>query len=376
MGTGHNRNAPCWCGSGKKYKHCHLNRHSEPPIQPWETADKLRESFGRKTCLAPPPLLSQCTKQIARAHTVPKSGSLDLIARAGHVYSFVPSFENLTKNNGVLVPSLFGINRASTFTGFCTKHDDAIFAPLEKAEFEGTSKQCFLLAYRAIARELFTKSSQHSHGAFSRTLDRGRSPTQQKAIQRFLAAHQAGVEAGLRDVQNHKAQCDDLLMAGRFDRVRAYLIEFEGPPPIMASGSLYPEVGFDGNQVQVLTIGEELPKLISHASFCSAHRGVVAFIWLEGSHSACLPFVRSLHGLRDDELADAIVRFLFEFCENVHIQPDWWEQLPDQDQQSLVRRMTTSADPTTARSRDCLRPDGVRAHYPAVGGRRALGFNM
>jgi hypothetical protein len=33
------RNAPCWCGSGKKYKKCHLNidadaeaKHHTPPI--------------------------------------------------------------------------------------------------------------------------------------------------------------------------------------------------------------------------------------------------------------------------------------------------------------------------------------------------------
>ncbi|WP_171842287.1 SEC-C metal-binding domain-containing protein, partial [Vibrio parahaemolyticus] len=23
------RNEPCWCGSGKKYKKCHLSRHQE-----------------------------------------------------------------------------------------------------------------------------------------------------------------------------------------------------------------------------------------------------------------------------------------------------------------------------------------------------------
>ena len=374
MSEGHLRNAPCWCGSGKKYKNCHLNRQSQQPVQPWETAAKLRDSFSTKTCLAPKSFSSQCVNQIARAHTISKSGSLELIARAGHVYSFVPSFENLTKNNGILVPELFGINRASTFTGFCARHDDTIFAPLEKVEFCGTHEQCFLLAYRALAREAFTKSSQSSHIQFSRTLDRGRPLPEQIALQRFAAAHQAGIEAGLKDVRVHKTRYDDLLVAGNFESVRAYVIEFEGAPPVMASGSLFPEFDFDGNAVQTFKIGEDLPALVSHASVYSGTRGVVAFIWLEDSDPACVPLVRSLHALRDRDLSDAILRFLFEFCENVHIQPDWWEGLPAESRNALVQRMTMSIDPTKSRSSDCLRPDGVTTMYPKVRTRRAVGF--
>ena len=146
------RNDQCWCGSGKKYKHCHLDRERQAPLNPWDASEKIRNAFGTKICLAPEAWRNECSRQISRAHTVPKSGSLRQIVRDGHVYAFVPSQENLMKNDGVVMPELIGLNRASTFTGFCSHHDDAIFSPVEKQMFSSSQEQCFLLGYRSPRR--------------------------------------------------------------------------------------------------------------------------------------------------------------------------------------------------------------------------------
>jgi hypothetical protein len=169
------RNDPCWCGSGKKYKKCHLNREDEEPIQPWQLDKGLKRVLAARQCLAPDPWKQDCSPQIGRAHTVPRSGSLAKIARDGHVYSFRFSVQGLLKASGALRPELVGINQASTFTGFCSEHDRAIFAPLETMPFTATPEQCFLLCYRAVAREIFTKqagaSMAHQYG---RVMDRGK----------------------------------------------------------------------------------------------------------------------------------------------------------------------------------------------------------
>lgn len=36
------RNDPCWCGSGKKYKHCHLVRDEAKKRRVMEAACKVR----------------------------------------------------------------------------------------------------------------------------------------------------------------------------------------------------------------------------------------------------------------------------------------------------------------------------------------------
>ena len=177
------RNDPCWCGSGEKYKRCHLDRATQTPIQPWDVSKKFKQAFSTKTCLAPESWLNECQDRISRAHTVPKSGSLKRIARDGHVYSFVPSLENLRKNQGTLAPELLGIQKASTFTGFCAWHDRSIFAPLEQQKFYGTPEQCFLLGYRALAREFYTKRAATRLQGLHRDMDKGKALAEQVQIQ-------------------------------------------------------------------------------------------------------------------------------------------------------------------------------------------------
>src|SRR2546425_3937411 len=106
MGNRRRRNDPCWCGSGEKYKRCHLSRENQQPAPQWEIEEKLREAFARKTCLVPAAFKPECVKQISKAHTIPKSGSLERISRKGHVYSFVLSFKNLNASRGLIAPSL------------------------------------------------------------------------------------------------------------------------------------------------------------------------------------------------------------------------------------------------------------------------------
>lgn len=78
MKTG--RNDPCWCGSGQKFKRCHLGRESEERAKPWEVTTEFRKDFSKKLCSAPEILHDQCSGTIVAAHTVPRSGSLNKIA--------------------------------------------------------------------------------------------------------------------------------------------------------------------------------------------------------------------------------------------------------------------------------------------------------
>ena len=199
------RNDPCWCRSGMKYKHCHLNRGNQKPLEPFQVVELYKKAFSQETCLAPDVWLNECSSKIATAHTVPKSSSLKRISSQGHLYSFFPMTRHIDENNqlksqGKLKPELLGINKASTFTGFCSRHDDAIFAPLEKDVFRGTLEQCFLLGYRALVREIYTKCGQKHSAALARNLvDRGKSYEEQRKIQEFYQAYQPAIEEGFRN---------------------------------------------------------------------------------------------------------------------------------------------------------------------------------
>ena len=353
------RNDPCWCGSGKKFKRCHLNRESEKPVARWDAAREFRKAFAAKTCLAPEGWRSDCSTT-ARAHTVPRAGSLRHIARNGHVYSFVPSPEKLIKHHGVCFLELRGINRASTFTGFCSKHDDAIFAAIEKQPFSATPDQCFLLGYRALAREIFTKQAAASLVDLRRTMDRGKPLEAQLDIQIQNSFYETGNEAGLSDNAHHKSIYDQILQTQDFSKVRYYVIEVEGAPDVMCSGAVFPEQDFNGLELQDIRDLTTTLDLLSFTSFFGGKAGAIVFAWTADSDRTCARLIESLHAIDDTHVTAALLRLFFEHCENVHMRPEWWESLNDDSRQALVRRMAASASPWTSRPDAILADDGLQ----------------
>jgi len=370
------RNDPCWCGSGKKYKQCHFDRERQEPLRVRDASSEFRKAYSARICLAPEEWKHDCSNQISKAHTVSKAGSLERIARTGHVYAFVPSLENLRKNKGLLVPELYGINRASTFTGFCSKHDDAIFAPLEKTIFSGTPEQCFLIGYRALARENFTKQAAFSLIEFRRELDRGKPLSHQIDIQTLNLLYELGLSAAVKDNEYYKRIYDDVLINRKFGDVRAYIVETENIPPVMCSGGVYPEQDFEGNKLQDICDLKQTPHSIYFSSFYGGQYGAIVFTWLPESDRTCRAFIQSLHRVPTESLVGALLRFFFEFCENVHISPEWWEQLPSSAMDAIVRRMSESANPTIERVSGCLKDDGVRFPPWVIIQRKTIGFAL
>ena len=125
-------------------------------------AEKVTKGFtSQKYCSVPEGMKEHCSKKIIKAHTVSKSGCLAEISdETNHVLGLKPSLSSLNKNSGIVHLEKIGINRASTFGGFCSFHDKELFSPIEDNEFVYTEEQCFLLAYRAVAKEQYAKQSQ------------------------------------------------------------------------------------------------------------------------------------------------------------------------------------------------------------------------
>jgi len=87
------RNDLCWCGSGKKYKRCHLDRESEERLQFPVIQDTIRKSTKQKVCFHPEASPASCSTVIS-AHTIQRSRVLGkVIGRDKHVLTFHPSYK-------------------------------------------------------------------------------------------------------------------------------------------------------------------------------------------------------------------------------------------------------------------------------------------
>ena len=367
------RNDPCHCGSGKKYKKCCLEKDKGVPnIQ--RSIGATRKAFAKKYCMHPDASPAECSGNIVRAHTLQRSGVLSRIARAGHVYGWPLDPSALFKNNGRLLPELIGIKNASTFTGFCGHHDTFIFAPLETNPFGPTSEQLFLLAYRGIARELFTKSASASLGP-ERDSALEQLPVELRGLlETTNRDFQTGTDLGQGDLATRKTEFDDCLLKKDFSSLRYYLVRFRDVPTVLCSGAILVEMDFDGNRLQDIGPSNGAPSYITCSCIAVDGGGAMILAWL-GNDEVSKAFVESVHRLPDDEISSAIIRFAFEHFENTYFEPDWWEALNEGQRQKLIGRFNVAMSPIQTRETRCLIADGEQyADWGLVGRQNNLGL--
>jgi len=260
----------------------------------------------------------------------------------------------------LLKPQLVGIGRASTFSGFCSFHDDKIFGPLEKESYSGMLNQCFLLGYRAIAKELYAKEAANSLAEYRAKMDYGRSVTDQILIQRHASAHNSGTQIGFRDIVHHKRVFDEVLVSGDLTRVRVLRVLIDGVFPIMASGAIYPERDFSGARLLDLSDLESCPSLMAFSLIFGSDCSEAVFTWVEDGDTVCERFVRSIEQLPQEVLPHSLVKFSFEFFENTHISPNWWDDLTDRQRDYLIRKWQAGIRPFEDIAPNCLVDDGMR----------------
>lgn len=358
------RNDPCPCGSGKKFKQCCLNAPGAGKF--FTEAKTLQRAMSVDRCLAPLGHRQECARTFAKAHTVPHA-SLKRIAADGHVFSFVPSAYNLKRHGPAFPPQQLGVKRASTFTGFCSNHDNAIFAPLEKVPFAGTPEQCFLLAYRALARELHLKQSTLAYWDDRLLKQKAFDPT--PPLDRlFLNGFLKGTRKGVADLTSHKADYDQMLIGGNYSGVRAHVVELSRPPSVMCSGGIVPEHTFGGEKLIDIPNHRQRLSLLSFSSFADSAAGFVVFAWVDDGTDYCDRLLQSLKRLPPELLTASLIRFFFECCENVHIQPSWWQGLTASVQDRLAARMDVSSEFIPRdQARDFHSEDGVvYGHWDVV----------
>ncbi len=331
------RNDPCWCGSGKKYKHCHLGRSQETALPLGAIVDHARRYFRVKECLHPEASHRTCGKVIG-AHTIQRQGALrHIIDKNGHCLSFFPPSLPRAEE-----PRKVGWRQASVFPGFCDKHDTA-FAPIETAPFAGTPEQCFLLAYRAECHEFYQKqASARAQKQVSQELDRGKGPEEQVVIQSIQGTLGRDIAKGLLEAQQHKRQMDQEFLTKRYDSYSSFFVCFEGPASIVGTGAATPNRSLSGRELQKFRSTASIQRL--YPAFVCYERGAAAvFVW-RTADSAPSAFIEELRHLDQDKLPGIIAQFMLAYVENTYFSTEWWTSL-SHDEQCHVRDLALLPDP-------------------------------
>lgn len=367
------RNDPCWCGSGKKYKKCHVDRERQAPLQLQEILDRQKSAWISRTCLHPH-ATTGCKGKIVEAHTIQRGGGLTRIARAGHVYGFGNPYTKMLETGLMAELRRVGLRDASTFTGFCTHHDNALFRPIETEPIVPTAEQAFLLGYRAFCREFFMKQRAAEIVPLMREMDRGKDLDAQIQIQEWVSRYAAENATARRQGALYKAGCDDVLLTSSFERVAFVSFTLDGPPDVACSGFYAPQVDFQGRRIQRdVSKPDTTPDLVSVVLTPTQEGGIGLLTWV-GRQPASEAFATSLAALPNEAVPHAFVRLVFEYFENAFASPAWWDALPEPTRDRLLARMNEGGlspePPPTA-----LTDDGLRTVAWTVTRRTSIGLS-
>ena len=367
MRTKLGRNTRCWCGSGKKYKRCHLDRDAQQSIGKQEAIEQFHSLYEKGNCLHPNAGPSTCTGKIIKSHTIQRHGGLDRIAHNGHVYTLLkdgrPFDESKWKPNSG--PNKVGTRKASTFTGFCARHDNELFAPLERKPFNGTMEQIALLGYRAICYELYMKERALAGSSLQRNMDKGKSQAFQWQWQKSVTIRNSGVNKAIEELRGLKSQYDEIMSNRCFFKMNYYVVNFDSSPEAMCNGTAQATHDFRGNRIGHLGFLSHPANWLTFSLIETDTGGAAIFSWLV-DHTKSKDILLTLDEVSDAYLPHAIIRFMFEFFENTYFSPTWWDGLENSVQAILKKRQLRDiigpfGERDYPRPDDCLSDDGIRA---------------
>ena len=109
-----------------------------------------------KRCLFYDRFGNRCKCDAIQSHSIQKGGAIAAISENGHVLKIGPTL-NAKKLKDFETFERIGVNKASTFLGFCNLHDTEVFAEIEAGNLIFSDRVAVIFAIRAIALELYRK---------------------------------------------------------------------------------------------------------------------------------------------------------------------------------------------------------------------------
>ena len=179
---------------------------------------------------------------------------------------------------------LRGIGKMSTFAGFCWRHDNEIFEPIDTQPLQPTVEQAALYAHRSLCREFFVYKNAP---ALAELWSKEQPFT-------FFAAVKTGRSLGFESLKRHKVKFVVSLKERAFSDDEYVLMLSHQKPTVVFSGVLYPHFDFLGRRLQTL---DDVQANLDLNTICSAAMKEdwgFLFAWHKSSGGTFREFMGSL----------------------------------------------------------------------------------
>jgi len=274
------------------------------------------QSARLSRCLAPS---GACGNGAIRAHSVQNSTVMGLLHRNGHVK--VPGYTMSSDDSFSTSWNDIGRNLATTFEGFCSAHDSAIFLPIDTQEFDSTNhEQLFLYAYRSAVHELHAsmeaaiKMQTGYEMRIEAGLDTGEHPEEAglRAVDQMIVAHSTYV---------YKSTLDRALLSRRFQVLKHEIFRLPDQIPTMAVSACF--------DLANRPTREDPPRAALNIFPTSPQETVIIFSFTDDDTAAVQEYIAAIRTATGVYQKYLISRMVLMHAENFVIAPstfDMWSE--------------------------------------------------
>ena len=334
---GGDRNKLCWCGSGKKYKKCHLDSDNQKEKFHFDSVINTHlMNFGKRRCCAKDTGLGACSGKIREVHPVSRDSGLSEISRSGNIIQYGLDFSAMKKKSDKILLKVKekGIKFGSVFYGFCEKHDRSLFSCFENKGFTGRSDQCLEIACRNTSRELNCKNTGFYLRDLYSGVDQIISPENQRYYESYTNNCNLGNENERKNIKNIHDRLFRALAKKEYGILQSLIIKFDVLLPYMFTDAWSPYVDIYDRKLQdVLTT--KRPKKVFMSSFTDKNCSYICMSWLDTDDAPGKIIAEQIKNLSPDKQSEIILLMALMNMINVAFNPDWFEAL-NYDQRKLL----------------------------------------
>jgi hypothetical protein len=228
------------------------------------------------------------------------------------------------------------VDRATTFAGFCTHHDHAVFQPIEGDAFNSSAEALFLYAYRALCSDLYTMEVKFeilkAPLEAVRDLKTGQSL---RALDEMVKMN----DVTLKEVTAIQGEWDSWLAARDFTQLQHLVLHCPKTPDLFVATFFAPRKDFMYQAVQDCKSLGSLEYVTFSLLPIRGGGGVFVLSGAKGSpvFERC---AASLLKYNPQKRTMALVNYIVPQFETTIINPRWWNSLDEGQRESVVRANT------------------------------------
>lgn len=281
-----------------------------------------------------------CSSEFINAHTISKKRVFEPISLNGHLVMFNP--QNKDPFNATI--SEVGLQDATVFKGFCNKHDNQIFSPIDNSKYkEGERDKEFLFAYRALAKRYYTDVTKYNMtdiDSNSYQITGKFLPEIYRKIQMIVGFKKMVMEEILKNMKMIRAKSNSIVKAKEYSQIETKRIVFNNMYPLATSDCIFPL----NNDLEIEKLRSKglIPLFLN--IFPQGNTTFVLFSYFKTDSRLYSDLLSRLDSKSESEKHIYISRLIIKYAHNFVLSPKVWNGELRKDQKrisSIYRKLKT-----------------------------------